>query len=839
MPSSVAEVLSKLTIGWYDTGAYDLGSYSDAILGGNGVTAYLAASTGVYDTATVFEVMDDYGRLHRFKNTKEHVRVQGASQYAFRNAPSFMSVLNSEADARDALYETEAALDHYFYHDNVAPFIAFRIIQRFTTSNPKPRYVKAVATAFRNGHYEGIGSNEYGDLAATIAAVLLHPEARSVNLDADPFKGNLREPLLKVMALIRGMELQKAEGQPVVRMNDLDHKIGQMAHSFPTVFSFMLPEYSPGGRPGNATLVGPETMIMDMPKVVNLLNGMFSLVKYGLSRCHGGFGTDYSHCNEGDFSRATAHLSFSRPYVGTTTEGQRKLASLNDHAEDVVSELSTLLTSGRLGAENKQIIKDAYIAELNNTAATDPSGDALRLAQQLVLTTPEFHTTNVVAKTGALRAQPDPPQASGSPYKAIVYVMFGGGCDSFNMLVPHTCSGETDLYTDEYLEIRQEIALQKEDLNELNGPITNQACDTFGVHPQLLAVQELFNNGDLLFFANTGVLTKETDKEHYWKDTETQLFAHNFMQLAAQRIDPLKNEDGTGILGRIRDVLTNQGLSVGAFSIDVNSISLIGKPGLATSPMILSNNGVAQFNYAPSSSDMNAVIESLNGETKAESGVFGEWYSDVLLKSLSHNQLLYNTLEGKTTTVTFPNSHLGRQLGMVARMIDSRIQRGTDADMFYLSTGGWDTHSQVLMNQNNLFANVDASFKAFADEMKAKNVWDSVTLIETSDFARTLTQNGGLGSDHAWGGNYIMMGGGVKGGQIVGRYPDAIKEGSPLNIGRGRIIPTTSWEAVFLPLAEWAGVDKAHFGYICPNKDNFGPDHFFDKANLFEPTPSS
>jgi len=103
---------------------------------------------------------------------------------------------------------------------------------------------------------------KYGDLAATIAAVLLDPEARSVNLDADPFKGYLREPLLRIMALMRGMELQLAEGQQVIKMNDLDVKIGQMAHSFPTVFSFMLPEYSPGGRPGNATLVGPETMIM-------------------------------------------------------------------------------------------------------------------------------------------------------------------------------------------------------------------------------------------------------------------------------------------------------------------------------------------------------------------------------------------------------------------------------------------------------------------------------------------------------------------------------------------------------------------------------------------------
>ena len=83
-------------------------------------------------------------------------------------------------------------------------------------------------------------------------------------------------------------------------------------------------------------------------------------------------------------------------------------------------------------------------------------------------------------------------------------------------------------------------------------------------------------------------------------------------------------------------------------------------------------------------------------------------------------------------------------------MIDSRSVRGTDADVFFLQTGGWDTHSDVLDRMNSLFNDVDASFKAFSEEMKAKGKWDSVTVIETSDFARTLNPNTGRGSDHGW-----------------------------------------------------------------------------------------
>jgi uncharacterized protein (DUF1501 family)/uncharacterized protein (DUF1800 family) len=819
MPSSVDEVLSKLTVGAFDTSAYDDGTYMDPMVG-NGVTAYLSSTTQAFDTKTVFEVADKFGRIHRFRNTKERVQIAGATEYAFRQATSFMSVLNTEADARDAYYETEAVLDHYFYHENTAPFIAFRMIQRYGTSNPNPRYVKAVATAFQTGSYEGIGSGNYGDLAAATAAVLLHSEFLSQNLEANPFKGSLREPIVKLTHLMRAMELELAEGQSVVQMVNVDTRIGQMAHNFPTVFSFFLPEFKTGGRLGDASLVAPEGMIWDAPKAVGLHNAMFSLVNFGLSSCQNGVGTAHN-CYVGDYSRATAHLSFSRPYDSGKT--------MAEQAEEVVGELSTLLTSGRLSPTSKETIKEAYISKLNDASAVDPPAEAPRLAQALVLTTPEFQTTNHVNLTGEVREPPLPPSATGEPYRAIVYLMFGGGCDSYNMLVPHTCSGEKDMYA-EYKAIRDDIALFNTSLRLLN-PVDNQICETFGVHPELPTVQRLFNDGDLLFFANAGVLTKETDRENYWRDTVTNLFAHNWMQLEAMRIDPIKKEDGTGILGRIGDVLTKKGLSVGAFSLDTGSISLIGEPGIRQTPMILSNGGVTQYH---SPEGMDDTIASLNGKTAPESsGLFGEWYSDTLMKSLSNNQLLYDTISTKTTNVTFPNSHLGRQLAMVSKMIDTRAERGTDADVFYISKGGWDTHSQVLDNQVTLFADVDASFKAFSDEMKAKSVWDNVALIEVSDFARTLTPNTGAGSDHAWGGNYMLMGGSVKGSQIKGDFPDGLIEGSPLNIGRGRIIPTTSWDAVFLPLAEWAGVGEDDFDYVFPNRGNFPASHFFDMTDLF------
>ena len=99
--------------------------------------------SGDYDKETIFSVTYR-GKAIFLKNVESVVEIRGASQYSFRNPPSFINMAQHEP--RDAMYETDAVLENYFYHDNVAPFLAYRIIQRFGVSNPSPRYIESVAT---------------------------------------------------------------------------------------------------------------------------------------------------------------------------------------------------------------------------------------------------------------------------------------------------------------------------------------------------------------------------------------------------------------------------------------------------------------------------------------------------------------------------------------------------------------------------------------------------------------------------------------------------------------------------------------------------------------------
>ena len=148
-----------------------------------------------------------------------------------------------------------------------------RLIQRLITSNPTPRYIRNVANAFKAGTYSAgglsFGSGKYGDLAATFAAIYLDSAPRSVALDEHIASGSLREPILRVLAVMKSMDF--VSRAPVTRLRNVLVGIGQMAHEFPSVFSFFLPEFQPYGRVGDASLVSPEATLLDMPKIVGLL----------------------------------------------------------------------------------------------------------------------------------------------------------------------------------------------------------------------------------------------------------------------------------------------------------------------------------------------------------------------------------------------------------------------------------------------------------------------------------------------------------------------------------------------------------------------------------------
>merc|ERR1712100_487420 len=136
------------------------------------------------------------------------------------------------------------------------------------------------------------------------------------------------------------------------------------------------------------------------------------------------------------------------------------------------------------------------------------------------------------------------------PYKAIIHLMLAGGMDSFSVLVPKTCSGtnpEGQKVNEQYTEMRgPNLVIDDSDLTI--SPNTNQPCEQFVINKDLPYVKELYDNGDLLFFANTGVVNKNgMTRANYDRITQTRLFAHNTMQEETKKIDPYSTLAGSGI----------------------------------------------------------------------------------------------------------------------------------------------------------------------------------------------------------------------------------------------------------------------------------------------------
>lgn len=176
------------------------------------------------------------------------------------------------------------------------------------------------------------------------------------------------------------------------------------------------------------------------------------------------------------------------------------------------------------------------------------------------------------------------------------------------------------------------------------------------------------------------------------------------------------------------------------------------------------------------------------------------------------------------------DSKLGDQLKMIARLIAGRTHLGNNRQVFFCEIRGFDTHQNMLASHANLMEELSNAMEAFRNCLKdpLMNIFDKVTTFTASDFNRTITPNGtsrSAGSDHAWGGHTLVMGGAVNGGDIYGHFP-ALKTGTATgsidsHSTRGRLIPDTSVDQYSYVLADWMGVDSNSKDLIFPNLNRF------------------
>ena len=415
-----------------------------------------------------------------------------------------------------------------------------------------------------------------------------------------------------------------------------------------------------------------------------------------------------------------------------------------------------------------------------------------------------------------------PQQAT--DYRALVCIFLNGGNDGNNTVV------DLNQYNSYAAARGVDLAIPQANLLSV-APATG---GSFGFHPNLTQLRDLFNQQKLAVVSNVGPLVEPLTKTTYQNNTgkkPLQLFSHSdqvgLFQTAIANV-----VSQTGWSGRVADRLTTlNGSSTFPQNISIAGINLL-LTGVNTRQLAVADSGttlanVLQLIMTGSTSEVNSRTASFNELRNYDRNfTLIRAASDTRTSAIQTDQALSNV--NPILQTAFPNTTLGRQLLQVARLIKACTDPAAGINMkrqiFFCQLGGFDTHSAQLGGQSGLLTQLSAAMNAFYSATVELGVANNVTTFTLSDFSRTLQPAGSgaaqVGSDHAWGNHHFIMGGSVLGGRFYGTYPtlalggpdDTDSGGNP----RGRWIPTTSVEQYAATLASWYGLSSVDFAAVFP-----------------------
>lgn len=440
--------------------------------------------------------------------------------------------------------------------------------------------------------------------------------------------------------------------------------------------------------------------------------------------------------------------------------------------------------------------------------------------------------TGVLSTLGTLRlfnatlsAQGIPP---GDDNKSLICLFLFGGNDGNNLLIPRDAVSYA-----KYASDRGILALPQESLL----PISSTGGDgrQFGLHPSMAPLHSLYNSGKMAMVCNVGTLVAPITKAEYLSGGAAippHLFSHNDQQVQWQTSVPDSSKK-IGWGGRIADLLSyhNEGADL-SMNISIAGANFFQVGEQVQQYHVTPNGSIglegSDRTYAPMPQLFNANSQMLG---RSYGHIFEQEYANVMKRGIANDALLKTAIAGNPlpgVTGSFPNSQnaegklnkVAAQLRMILKMIHARNALGMKRQIFFAALGGFDTHDAQLTDHAALISELSNGIADFQQHTEELGIADKVTLYTASDFNRTYNSNG-KGSDHAWGGHHMIVGGAVKGGQLYGEVPTLEIRGPDDTGSRGSWIPKVSTDEMAATLARWFGVSESEIPLVLPNIGRF------------------
>jgi uncharacterized protein (DUF1501 family) len=361
----------------------------------------------------------------------------------------------------------------------------------------------------------------------------------------------------------------------------------------------------------------------------------------------------------------------------------------------------------------------------------------------------------------------------------------------------------------------------------------------FGLHPSLPELAALYNVNKLAVVSNVGPLVVPVTQANIdSKPTPYSLFSHSD-QIDCWQTGRADQRIATGWGGRTTDVTLNCNGGSGFPTVTTIAGASTFCIGTGQSPLAIDTGALDQvlvlngFNGSPQ--DIARKNSMDYARTIDRTATLIAAASDTTQQAVDISAAL--SIDPTLATV-FPGTDLGSQLQQVAKVMKLNMtsaELSLNRQIFYVETGGYDTHQDQAQDQSDRLLELSQAMYAFYLATVELGIADRVVTFTLSDFGRTLEpsgDNGSVGTDHGWGSHQFVMGDAVAGGNFYGMpggngqiFPDLVVGGvdDVSSDDRGRWIPTTSVEQYAGTLARWFGVSALDLPVVFPNTANFSP----------------